>query len=163
MNGLIDLKLVLTQALGFIVMVWVLSRYAWKPLLAILDKRRADIAAEFGEAERRQAAAEALKARYEGELRGIEAQARQRLQDAVAEGNKVAGEIRSQAQTEAASRLERAQDDISRERERAKEILKEQTISLAMRAAEKILRSKLDEPTHRKLAGDFIDEVGARQ
>jgi len=50
---------------------------------------------------------------------------------------------------------------MARERERAKELLKEQVISLSLKTAEKILRSKLDDPAQRKLAGEFIDEVGA--
>jgi len=41
--------------------------------------------------------------------------------------------------------------------------LLEQVIALSMRTAEKILKSRLDEPAQRKLAGEFIDEVGAVQ
>jgi F0F1-type ATP synthase membrane subunit b/b' len=48
-----------------------------------------------------------------------------------------------------------------REREKAKELLKEQVIALSLATAEKILKTKLDEPAQRKLAGQFIDEVGA--
>ena len=112
-------------------------------------------------AERRQQAADALKARLEQDLRGIEAQARARLQESVAEGQKVAAEIRAQAQKEAQDRLARAEDEMMREREKAKEILKEQVIRLSLTAAEKILKSKLDDPAQRKLAGQFIDEVGS--
>ena len=161
MQGLIDVPQLLTHLLAFVLMVWVLGRFAWKPLLASLEARRTAIAGEFTEAERRQAAADELKGRYELELRGIEAHARQRLQEAVAEGQQVASEIRAQATAEAQLRVDRAQDDIAREREKAKELLKEQTVSLAIHAAEKILRQKLDDPTQRKLAGEFIDEVGA--
>ena len=102
-----------------------------------------------------------LKTRYEVELRGIEAQARQRLQEAMAEGQKLAAEIKSQAQSEATQRMQQASDEIAREREKAKEILKEQMIALSVRAAEKILRQKLDDQGQRKLAGEFIDEVAA--
>jgi F-type H+-transporting ATPase subunit b len=161
MNGLIDIKLVLTQILGFIVFVSILSRFAWKPILAGLEARRAKIAGDFAEAERRQAEADQLKAKYEQEMRTIDAQARQKLQEGVAEGQRVAGEIRAQAQKEASERLQRAEDEVMREREKAKELLKEQVVSLSIRTAEKILRTKLDDPAQRKLAGEFIDEVGA--
>ena len=127
----------------------------------MLEARRQKIAGEFQEADRLKAEAQELKGRYEQELRGIEARARERLLEAVHEGQKVAGEIKAQAQQEAARRLERAADEIAREREKAKEVLKEQIIALSMRSAEKILRAKLDDPTHRKLASEFIDEVGA--
>ena len=130
-------------------------------LLRLLEARRAKIVSEFAAAERAMAEANEQKSRYEQELRGIEAKARQRLTEAVAEGQKVAGEIRQQAQAEAASRLERAQDDIARENEKAKERIKQQMIDLALHSAEKILRQKLDEPAQRRMAGEFIDEVEA--
>ena len=158
---LIDIRQVLTQILGFLLMVWILRRYAWGPLIGMLEARREKIAGEFKEAERLKAEAVELKARYDAELKTIEAQARQRITEAVAEGQRVAGEIRAQAQKDSVTRLENAADEIMREREKAKEVLKEQVISLSLRTAEKILRQKLDDAAQRKLAGEFIDEVGA--
>lgn len=161
MSGLIDIKLVLTQILGFLILVWILGRFAWGPVVASLEARRQKIAGEFADAERRKAEADQLRAKYEQELRGVEALKRQGIQEGVAEGQRLASEIRAQAQTEAQSRLARAQDEVMREREKAKELLKEQVIGLSLRTAEKILRQKLDDPAQRKLAGEFIDEVGA--
>ena len=159
--NLIDIRQVVTQILGFLLMVWILGKYAWGPVLSWLEARRERIAGEFRHADRVKAEALELKTRYEQELRGIEAQARQQLLEKVAEGQKVAAEIRAQAQKDAALRLERATEDIAREREKAKEILKEQVIRLSMRSAEKILRERLDDAAQRKLVGEFIDEVGA--
>lgn len=161
MNGLIDPKQVLTQILGFLILLWVMKKYAWGPILASLEARRQKIAGDFEAARRAKSDADATKLQLENELKGIEARARQRLQEAVAEGQKVAGEIRAQAQTEAAARMARAEDDIAREREKAKEMLKEQVISLSMKTAEKILRQRLDDPAQRKLVGEFVEEVGA--
>ncbi len=161
MNGLIDIKQVATQILGFLLLLWGLRTWAWGPVLGMLEARRQKIAGEFEEAERRKAEALELKARYEQDLRGIDAQARERIQQAVVEGQKVAAEIKAQAQAEAQQRVARAEDEIVREREKAKEILKESIISLAVRAAEKILRQNLDDKAQRSLAGEFIDEVGA--
>jgi F-type H+-transporting ATPase subunit b len=159
--NLIDIRMVGTQILGFLILLWGLSKWAWGPLTAQLEKRRQRIAGEFAEAERRQNAADQLKAKFEQDLRGIDAQARAKIQEAVSEGQKVAGEIRAQAHSEAQARMARAEEEMMREREKAKELLKEQVIALSLATAEKILKSKLDEPAHRKLAGQFIDEVGA--
>ena len=159
--NLIDVRMVGTQILGFLLLLWGLSKWAWGPLTAQLETRRQKIAAEFAEAERRQQAADAAKAALEQELRGIEVQARAKLQESVAEGQKVAAEMRTQAQKEAQDRLARAAEEILREREKAKELLKEQVIGLSLKTAEKILRTKLDDPAQRKLAGEFIDQVGA--
>jgi len=159
--NLIDIRMVGTQILGFLLLLWGLSKWAWGPLTQQLEVRRQKIAGEFAEAERRQIAADQLKAKLEQDLRGIDAKAREKLQEAVSEGQKVAGEIRAQAHTEAQARIARAEEEMMREREKAKELLKEQVIALSLATAEKILKTKLDEPAQRKLAGQFIDEVGA--
>jgi len=159
--NLIDIRMVGTQILGFLLLLWGLSKWAWGPLTQQLEVRRQKIAGEFAEAERRQIAADQLKAKLEQDLRGIDAKAREKLQEAVSEGQKVAGEIRAQAHSEAQARMARAEDEMMREREKAKELLKEQVIALSLATAEKILKSELDEPAHRKLAGQFIDEIGA--
>lgn len=159
--NLIDIRLMGTQILGFLLLLWGLRKWAWGPLTAQLEARRKRIADEFAEAGRRQQAADAVKARLEQDLRGIDVQARAKLQEAVAEGQKVASEIRAQAQKEAQDRLQRAEDEMMREREKAKELLKEQVIQLSLATAEKILRSKLDDAAQRRLTAQFIDEVGA--
>lgn len=158
---LIDVRQVLTQILGFLLMVGILRRYAWGPLIGMLEARREKIAGEFKEAERLKAEALEMKAGYDAQLKTIEGHARHRMNEAVAEGQRVAGELRAQAQKDALVRMETAADEIMREREKAKEVLKNQVIDLSLRTAEKILRTKLDDAAQRKLAGEFIDEVGA--
>jgi F-type H+-transporting ATPase subunit b len=158
--NLIDIRLVGTQILGFLVLLWALRKWAWGPVLHGLEQRRQAIAGEYAEAERRQQAADQLKAKYEQDLRGIEAQARQRIQEAVAEGQKVGEEIKSQAHSEAQARMQRAEDELARQREKEKELVKEKIVELSIRTAEKILRAKLDDPAQRRLAAEFIDEVG---
>src|SRR5215831_790087 len=121
MNNLIDIRQVVTQILGFLILLWGMRKFAWGPVMKVLEDRRARIAGDFAAADRAHAEANETKARYEAELRGIDAKARARIQEAIAEGEKVAGEIRQGAQADAASRLERAQEEIAREREKAKE------------------------------------------
>ena len=159
MSGLIDIRLVLTQILGFLILVWILGRYAWGPVVAQLEARRSRIAAEFDDAARRQREADAARARYEQELKGIESQARQRILEAVTEGQRLAAEIKAQAQADAAARIVRAGEEIAHEQEKAREMLKEQVAALSIRTAEKILRAKLDGAGQRALVERFIDEV----
>ena len=158
--NLIDIRLVGTQILGFLLLLWALRKWAWGPVLQALEARRLAIAGEFEDADRRKRAADELREKYEAELRGIDAVRRQGIQEGVAEGQRVAGEIKTQANDEAQARLQRAEEEMAREREKAKELLKEQVVALSIRTAEKILQSKLDDPAQRRLAAAFIDEVG---
>ena len=159
--NLIDVRLVGTQILGFVLMLWALRKWAWGPMVGMLEKRREKIEGDFREADRVKAEAEALKVSYEQKLRGADTEARTRIQNAVVEGQRVAAEINAQAQVQATQRLARAEDEMMREREKAKERLKEEIVTLSLRAAEKILRQKLDDPAQRKLASEFVDEVSA--
>jgi len=161
MNGLIDIRQVATQILGFLILLWVMRRFAWGPLLAQLEARRQKIAGEFAEAARRQAAADESRAQLEAQIRDNENQKRIKIQEGVAEGQRVAAEIQALAQQQAHDRLGHAEDEIARELEKSKELLKEKMISLSLRGAEKIMREKLDDARQRKLVGEFIDEVGA--
>jgi len=160
MGNLIDFRQVATQVLGFLVLLWGLKKFGWGRVLGWLETRRQAIAGEFDLAARKQSEAEQLKSRYEQELRNIDAQARQKIQEAVAEGQRVSAEIKAQANREASDRFARAEEEIAREREKAKELLKQQVIQLSVRGAEKILRQKLDDASQRRLVGEFIDEVG---
>ena len=149
--------LVLTVTGG---LVWLLGRYGWKPLLGHLEARRQKIEGDYAAAEQARLEAEQLKAKYDQDLRGIDAQARARIQEAVVEGQRVAEEIKSQAQADAQARLKRAEEEVALERDKAKGQIREQVVTLSIRTAEKILRAKLDDPAQRRLAGEFIDEVG---
>jgi len=159
--NLIDIRVVLTQIAGFLLLVWAMRKWALGPLVGALEARREKIAAEFREAERVQAEAQELKASYELKLRGADAEARRRIQDGVTEGQRVGAEVKTQAQADAQRTLRQAQDEIEREREKAKDLIKEQVVHLSIRTAEKILRQKLDDPAQRKLVAEFVDEVGA--
>ena len=161
MNGLIDVRQVLTQILGFLILLWGMKKFAWGPILGTLEARRQKIAGEFAEAARRQSAADEARAQLEAQMRDIESQKRVKIQEGVAEGQRVAAEIQAQAQKTAHERIVHAEDEIARELEKSKELLKEKMISLSLRGAEKILREKLDDAHQRKLVGEFIDEVGA--
>jgi len=159
LQPLVDWPLVLTQILGFMILLWVLRSLAWGPLIGLLEERRRRIAGEFEEAERRKADAGVLKARYEQDLKGIEAQARQRILEAVTEGQRVAAEIKTQAHADATARLARADEEIVHEQQKAREVLKQQVAVLAIRTAERILREKLDDPAQRRMVERYIDEV----
>ena len=56
--NLVDIRQVVTQILGFLLMVWILRRYAWGPVMSMLEARREKIAGEFKEADRLKAEAE---------------------------------------------------------------------------------------------------------
>lgn len=160
MGSLIDIKQVLTQIVGFLIFLFLIRKFAWGPVLQTLEDRKAKIAGDLADAERRKQEAAELRARLEQELRGIDQQARVKIAEAVAEGEKLASEIKVDAQAQARARLERAEAEIAGERAKAQKALLEDMARLAVGGAEKILRKKLDEAEQRRLIGEFIAEAG---
>jgi len=150
---------VITQIVGFLIALWVLKKFAWKPLLRVLEERKEKITSEFGKIEGDRKRAQQLLEQYQEKLKEIEAEARVRIQEAVNEGRKIAAEIKQQAQAEAKEVLSKAQAELGRELAKAKVQLKNDIVSMALAATEKIIDEKLDEKKDRKLIADFIEEL----
>jgi F-type H+-transporting ATPase subunit b len=159
MGNLIDFKQVFTQIIGFLIFLWLIGKYAWGPVLETLEARRAKIVSDLAHAEKEMADAAALKADLDRQLKGIDAQARAKIQEAVAEGQAMAAEIKSDAQAQARARLTRAEGEIEGERAKAEKTLQEDIARMAVAGAEKILRKKLDDGEQRRLVAEFIADV----
>jgi F-type H+-transporting ATPase subunit b len=157
------LDVLITQIVGFLIVLWILKRYAWKPVLGMLEARRQRIADEIAASERLRKEAEGLKAEFENQLRTIENQARQRIQEAVAEGQKVAEEIRATAQNEARMTAERARANIELELKKARVEFRNEVVTLALGAAERLLKERLDPKEHGRIVEQFLDDVEAQR
>jgi F-type H+-transporting ATPase subunit b len=155
----LDYGQIVTQILGFLIVLWIMKRFAWKPLLRILEERKKRVQSELDEAERRKADMEALRQQYEDKLKSIDAEARVRLQEAVKNAQKIASEIKEEARTDVKEMLGRARDEIARDRAQALVELRNEVVNMAVKASEKILRQTLDAEKHRKMIADFIKDL----
>lgn len=155
-------KALLTQVVGFLIVLWLLRKYAWGKLLAFTEKRREHIAAEFAGIEKAKAGVDDLRRKYEDELAGIETTRRARIQEAVHEANQIAGEIRDQARKEAVAMRVKAGEDISLDMDKANVAYRDTMVNAVILATEKLIQSRLDDQQHRKLINQFLDEVGSR-
>ncbi len=150
---------VATHAVAFTIAVAILRRYAWRPILGMLDERRAKIRGEFERIDREKGVVEKLHADYDAQLKTIDAQARAKLQEAVGEGQKVASEIKEAARGESRDLIQRARDEIELEKRKAEVALKSDMVRLSLAAAERVIRERLDSEAHRRLISEAIDEM----
>jgi len=155
----IEYSQILTHIVGFLIALWILGKFAWKPILGVLDERRQKIADEFANIDNKKLEAEKLLADYEQRLKHIEDEARQRLNESVAEGQKIAAQIKADAQDEAKKIISRAKQDLEREVAQARSLLKADMVSMTLAATERLLHEKLDAGAHQKLINRFLDEV----
>ncbi|HUV30922.1 MAG TPA: F0F1 ATP synthase subunit B [Acidobacteriota bacterium] len=155
----IEWQQVLTHAVGFLITVWILKRFAWRPLMDLIEERREKIAGEFRKIEDEKAGAAKLTAEYEGKLRDIDRERRQKLVEAVTEGKKLAAEIKSAAQEEVRQINAKAKADLEREIAKARVQLRDEIVGMTITATEKMLHEELDQAKQRELVGRFIDDL----
>ena len=150
---------ILTHIVGFVIALFILKKYAWGPLLKMIDERREKIQSDFDKAEDERKKAEELRTDYEARMKEAEAEARTRIQESIREGQDVAAEIKENARKEAQEVIERAKEELSRDVDKAKVQLKLDIVKMTLSATERMINEKLDEAKHRELIEGFIDDV----
>ena len=146
-----------TNIIGFVIVVLVLRKLAWGPMLDMLDARRDKISADFDEASTARSDAEKIRTDLEAQLVDIKIIERERVQEAVKKGEEIAVRVQNEAQAKATATLEKAEHDIVVETQKAQMQLRDQVVDLAIKSSEKLLGKELDDETHRKLIRDYID------
>jgi F-type H+-transporting ATPase subunit b len=150
---------IVTHALGFLIVVWLLKKYAWGPVMEMLEERREKIVGDFREIELRQQDVRQQEELYQQKIKEIEAERRQKLLEGVNEGQRLANELKSNAQTEAKEIISKSKEETVREVAKAKVQLKKDMVEITMSAAEKILAEKLNAEKDRELVAGFIEKL----
>jgi F-type H+-transporting ATPase subunit b len=160
---LIDVQLLVTHIVGFLIVLGLLKKFAWGPVLSFLDQRRDGIKAQFDEIDSEKLKVDTLREEYEGHLRNIEIERREAIQAAVSEGKDAAARIKERAEEERKQRLERAKEEIHLVEENAKETLRKRMVDISLRAAEKVLQEDLDDSKHQDLLTRFVKDLDSVQ
>ena len=151
----INLAGLITQIVSFLVLLFILYKFLYKPLLRMLDERSERIKDSLESAERVKEEAAANQAQMQDDIQ----KAREEGQQMIAQAREVADRFRdeemAQAREEIASERTKAGADIQRERDAAIEDLRREFAGLAISAAERVVERSLDESLHR----DIIDKV----
>ena len=156
-----DLGLIVWTIVTFVLLLGFLTRYAWKPILAIIEAREKSIRESLEEAKRaRETADEAL-----AKNRELLAQARGEAARFVTEGQKEAERVRAEllekARAEASVILEQGRKQIEFETKRAVAELKATVVDIALEASGKLIRSSMDDAKHRQLLEQYLEELPA--
>ena len=155
----LDLQQIVSQAFAFVILVWALSRFAWKPLLAVLDARKAQIEDGMKRIEEGKAQAERLQQQLQSRLEKIDEETRTKIQDAIHEGRRIAAEIQDEARAQAQDILTKAKDTIDLEIAKAKISLRDDMTDMTLIAVQDLLRQKLNPDTDKALVESILDEL----
>ncbi len=154
--------LMVWTVLTFLVLLWVLGRFAWKPLLGALDAREQRIRDNIEEAQRLKEESEALSAEHRAQL----AEARREAQRIIAESRDAADRVRrdieEKARTESQAILDRARAEIERGKVAALEQIRRESVEIALGAAGKLIGQSLDGETDRALVERYLTGLEGR-
>jgi F-type H+-transporting ATPase subunit b len=156
----IEIGQVITQIISFLIMLWVLKRYAWKPILTLLDERKDRIKREFESIEEQKKQLESLKNEYQEKLKSIDNQARTKFQEALDQAQKDGQKIQQQAHNQAKSIIAKAQEELQKDILKAKDQLKNDFVEVTFAAAQKVMQTNLDHEKQKALIPEFINKAG---
>jgi len=151
--------MMITNIIGFLIVFWILKKFAWRPLLHVMDERRNKIASELHRIEELNRQAQVRQEEYEKKLQEIENLSRERINAAINEGRKVATEIQANARKDAEVIREKAKATVEIEVAKAREELRTEVVNLTLMATEKIIRENLDDDKNRRLITEFVNHL----
>jgi F-type H+-transporting ATPase subunit b len=151
----------IAQIILFFVVYWVLSKFAFKPIMAMLEERRRRIEEGQINAEKiKQQLAEA-QTKYEETLARANAEAQRLIEEVKASGEKLADEKRQAALAEAQEIVRRTQESLSLERERTMAELKKEVGRLVAETTEKVTQKILTPQDHQKINEETARQIAA--
>ncbi|MDP1834934.1 MAG: F0F1 ATP synthase subunit B [Chlamydiales bacterium] len=155
----LELGQILTQSIAFLIMFAILRRYAWGPLMRLMDERRETIQSGLDSIEEQKKEIQNLVDDYQSKVNAIESEANAKMADAVRKGQALAQEIQEAAHNDAKNIINKAQGEIVREVQKAKNQLKDEVVNMAIEVAQKVIHEELDDPKQKKLVSDFVEQA----
>ena len=152
--------LVFWMLLSFLTVLFILGKFAWKPILKALKERETSIEDALNSADKAREAMENLKSDNEKLLAEARAERERMLREARDTKDAIINEAKGKASAEANRLLQQARETINTEKLAAITELKNQVATLSIEIAEKILREQLkDAAKQKELAEKYLKEV----
>lgn len=152
----LDPKFLLIQAVSFFLLLFVLTKFAFRPLLNMLEARQETIRNDLDQAESRRVEMERLQKEYETRLAKIEDEARDKIQQAIKQAEGIRDEIVTKARTESEEVLAAGREEIERDRIRNMAQMRDEIADLAINAAQSVVGKNLSAQNHDQLIAEAL-------
>ena len=156
----IQFNLMFWTLIIFVVLYFILSRYAFGPITAAVEAREKALEEAIEGAKRDRDAAAKLLEEHRAQIE----KARNEAQGIIAEGRAVAekmrGDLLNQTRAEQQEMLERARRDIEAERDKAIGQMRREAVELALAGASKVIERNLDSAQNRQLVESYLSSLG---
>lgn len=152
----LDPKFLLIQAVSFSLLLFVLTKFAFRPLLNMLEERQQGIRNDLDQAESRRLEMERLQKDYETRLAQIEDEARDKIQQAIKQAEGIRDEILVKARAESEQVLAAGREEIDRDRIRSMAQMRNEVADLAIHAAQSVVGKNLSSEGHDQLISEAL-------
>lgn len=147
------------QFVVFIILAIFTAKVVWPPLMKVIDERAQKIADGLAAAERSKQEMVAVQEQVRVQMVEAREEGMKRINDAEKHAQKVADDIRQSAQAEAARIIEQAKAEAGQQLVRAREGLRAEVATLAVKGAEQILKREVNAAAHADLLKQLAKEL----
>ncbi len=154
---------ILWTILNFLILLLLLGKVAWKPILKALETREATINDALNRAETARAEADRILAENQQTLRRADEESQRVLRESREYAERMQAEAMQKSQDESRRLLDQANKEIERNKQQALNELRTEVANLAVGAAEKILNESLDADRHKRLVDNYITQAAQVQ
>jgi F-type H+-transporting ATPase subunit b len=163
--GIMDLNpgLTLWTAITFLILIAVLSKFAFGPIAKLLAERERTIREAIEQAKKERAEAERMLAEQTSSLAAAQREAAALAQRSKQEVEVLRADLTARARKEADDLVASARKQIQDEKSKALSELKGQVVDLAIEAARRLIQSSLDEKSQRALVEEYIAKLPAER
>jgi F-type H+-transporting ATPase subunit b len=160
-GSLVDVNpgLIIWTVVTFVILLFILKKIAWKPILTALSERENAIKESLEKAETAKEEAQKVLKQNEDAIAKAEEESKKIIEQSRVYAEKLKEQIIKESKEQARKIVEDAGGEIERRKETAFDELKNQVAGIAVQAAAKILNEKLDEETHKKIVNKYINEL----
>ncbi|AOM77795.1 F0F1 ATP synthase subunit B [Pedobacter steynii] len=155
-----EFGLVIFQSIAFLLLMFLLAKFAWKPVLAAIKEREQSIDEALNKAELAKQEMARLTAQNEDLMKSARAERDLILKEAKTLKDNIINEAKTSAQNEGAKLIEKAKIEIENQKKAALAELKNQVSTLSLDIAERVLRNQLqDKATQQDLVANLLKDV----
>ena len=145
--------------LNFFLLVFLLGKFAWKPMIKAINDRENRISSDISSAEKNRQESEKLKAEMDEGLKKIKKQSDKLIKEAKELGEKNKEEILITAKEQAHKIIQSAKGDIEIEKQNAIKQIQTEMSNVVILASEKLIGKNLDSKDNKKFTEKVISEL----
>jgi F-type H+-transporting ATPase subunit b len=155
----INLGLSIWTVVVFLLLVLGLRRFAWGPILEVVEAREQRIQDALDQSAAQRDEAARLLEEHKRQLADARRQSGEILAEGKAAGERLRKEMEGKARADAQGIVEAARREIEREKDRALAELRRESVDLALAAAAKLLHERLDDAKNREMVVSYLDQL----